>query len=160
MMRNVISENLRGLLRSFLYAFQGLWRALMRERNLRIHLVCALYVLFFSSFFHLTAGERALLFLTILLVLAAELMNTALEEAVNLFSREVSPGAKLAKDAAAAAVLLTALGAVAVGIFLFGDLAVWRQAFAFFAGRLWRLAALLVSFAAAFFFVFGTKYPK
>ena len=75
-------------LRAFGYAFQGLWRCINYERNMRIHIVAAAFVLVFSLFFSLTGTEYAVLFVLIGLVMSLEAVNTALEAVGNAISKE------------------------------------------------------------------------
>lgn len=110
----------RGILRSsFGYAFAGLWWTVKTQRNMRIHLAAAAAVFTLGAVLHLTAVEFAVLALTCTVVLAAEMINTVVEATVDLASPEYHPLAKVAKDVAAGAVLLTAIGAVVVGLLVF-----------------------------------------
>ncbi len=110
----------RGTLRSsFRYAFSGLWWTLKTQRNMRIHLALGIVAGLLGIVLGLSSGEFAVLALTITVVMAAEMVNTVIEAAVDLASPEYHPLAKIAKDVAAGAVLLTAIGAVVVGLFLF-----------------------------------------
>ncbi|WP_068616258.1 diacylglycerol kinase family protein [Paenibacillus tuaregi] len=106
---------------SFRYAFQGITYGLKTQRNLRVHVVCAVLAAGAAAFFHLSAVKWAILLLTIAVVIAAELINTAVESAVDLSSPELHPLAKAAKDTAAGAVLVCAIFAVIIGIVLFYD---------------------------------------
>ncbi|MDR1113896.1 MAG: diacylglycerol kinase family protein [Candidatus Margulisbacteria bacterium] len=110
----------RSLLLSVGCAIQGIYQAFKQEANLRIHFAAAALAAAAGFVFKLTAGEWAVLLLTITLVIFAELINTALEANVNLATKKQLPEAKLAKDAAAGAVLLTALNAVLIGLLIFG----------------------------------------
>ena len=96
-------------------AIEGILWAAKSERHIRYHLVAALAVLFLALFFHVTALEFFLLVLAALLVLFAELINTAIETVVDLVSPDYHELAKLAKDVAAGAVLVTSVGAVILG---------------------------------------------
>ncbi|MEA2785648.1 MAG: hypothetical protein QOF71_1752 [Candidatus Eremiobacteraeota bacterium] len=101
---------------AFRYAFAGLAAAWRTERNLRIHAVIAAAVVGAGVALRLTAAAWAVVVLAIALVVAAELLNAAVESVVDLVSPEEHPLAKRAKDVAAAGVLVAAAGAVAVGI--------------------------------------------
>jgi len=113
----------------FGYAINGLKSAFRNERNLKIHCVVAAVVLALTCVFRFSLAEFAVLVLTIGLVLVAELMNTAIEAAVDLVCEDVlkeqfksdgySEKAKLAKDVGAGAVLVAAIIACVVGILLF-----------------------------------------
>jgi undecaprenol kinase len=106
---------------AFGYAFAGLVAAWRSEPNLRIHAGIAAAVVVAGAVLRLPPLAWALVFVAIALVVAAELLNAALEAVVDLVSPEDHPLAKRAKDVAAAGVLIAAAGAVAVGVCL----AVW-----------------------------------
>jgi diacylglycerol kinase (ATP) len=107
------------LLRAIQFAGRGLAQALRRERNLRIQTAVALIVLFLGWRSGLSPQDWALLALATGLVLSAELMNTAVEALADALHPERHPGIGLAKDIAAAAVLLAALTALSVGLLVF-----------------------------------------
>ncbi len=118
-MKNEIKE-LRELKKSFLYALKGFFYCIKNERNMRIHIVFAVFMFTFSLFFKLTGLEYAVLFLTIGMVIFCEIINTAIEALVNLSSPAYNSLAKVAKDVAAGGVFLSSIVAVFVGIALFG----------------------------------------
>ncbi len=104
----------------FRYAFRGLWYALRTQRNVRVHLVAALLVTLAGILLHLAAIEFALLYVAITGVFIAEMFNTVSELCVDLAMPEYHPLARIAKDVAAGAVLLSALLAVVIGLFVLG----------------------------------------
>ena len=105
---------------SFRFAFSGLWYALRAQPNAQIHAVITVSTLALGAWLGLSRSEWAIIALTIGLVWAAELFNTALEVLVDLASPGLHPLAKIAKDVSAAAVLVSAIMAVIVGLLLFG----------------------------------------
>ncbi|MDN4594805.1 diacylglycerol kinase [Polycladomyces subterraneus] len=107
------------VIRSFRYALEGLRYTLVTQRNMRVHFLSALGVLLLSLYLPLSKAEALLLFVTIILVLVAELFNTAVESVVDMITEEFHPLAKVAKDVAAGAVLLCAGLAVVVGVSVF-----------------------------------------
>ncbi len=114
-MREPPPERIRHTLpRSFGYAWNGLVEAALRERNFRIHLGLGVLACAFTAVAPLQAAERALLLLCAALVLAAEASNSALEAVVDLVSPGPAEGARIAKDAAAGAVLVLSAGSVLV----------------------------------------------
>jgi diacylglycerol kinase (ATP) len=114
----------KSLLESFNFAFEGIIHVLRHERNLRIHFAIALGVIVAAVSFDVTRIELIALFLAIAFVLIAEMLNSALEAAVDLISPELNPLAKIAKDVAAGAVLIATMTAVAIGYLVFsGDVA-------------------------------------
>lgn len=104
---------------SFQYAWNGILTALKDEPNLKVHFLITIVVLGLGLYFNLTRGEWIVLYITIGLVLAVELTNTAIEEIVNSFTSEVHPGAKKAKDVAAGAVLVVSFFAITIGLLIF-----------------------------------------
>ena len=109
-----------GLVASFGWALAGIWAATRSQRNMKIHWAAAAGTVGWGAWLGLTSGEWAAVILSCALVLGAECMNTAVEAAVDLASPEHHPLAKRAKDCAAGAVLLCALGALATGVVVFG----------------------------------------
>lgn len=104
---------------SFRYAFAGLFYVVRSQRNFRIHLTAGALAAALAVLLALRPLEWAVLVTMITLVLTCEMFNTVVEAAVDLASPGYHPLAKVAKDVAAGAVLVTALGAVVVGLFLF-----------------------------------------
>ncbi|HMA34440.1 MAG TPA: diacylglycerol kinase family protein [Chloroflexia bacterium] len=107
------------LLTSFRYAFAGLGYVVRTQRNFRIQLAAGGLAVILAAWLHFSPLEGAVLAGTITLVLTLEMVNTVVEAAVDLASPTYHPLAKIAKDVAAGAVLLTALGALGVGACLF-----------------------------------------
>jgi diacylglycerol kinase len=106
--------------RSFAHAFDG-WRYVLRtQRNLWLQVVIALTVFGVAAWLGLGVFQWAVIVLTTAMVLAAEFFNTAIEVVLDLVSPQEHPLARLGKDVAAAAVLLTALAAVFIGILVLG----------------------------------------
>lgn len=110
---------LKKRLNSFRYAIAGIVGMVGSQANARLHLLAAVLVTVAGCYFDLTRTEWCLVSLSIALVLAAEGFNTALEHLTDLVSPEHHPLAGKAKDVAAGAVLLAALGSAAVGLLVF-----------------------------------------
>lgn len=106
---------------SFKHAVDGIWVAVKTQPNFKIHLLIGLVVVVAGWFFKINPTEWAVIALTIVWVLLAEMINTAIESMVDLITDEYKQEAKVAKDVAAGAVLLGAIGAVVVGIIIFGS---------------------------------------
>ena len=104
---------------SFGYAFQGVAYCWRTQPHLRIHASVALVVIGLGLFLRITAAEWAPLLAMIALVAALEMVNTVVEVVVDMVTTDYHPGAKVAKDVAAGAVLVAALGAAVVGAFIF-----------------------------------------
>ena len=88
---------------------------------MKIHLIVALGILIISFFFDITKYEFLILAVTITMVIAAELINTAIEATIDMTTNYYHPLAKIAKNAAAGAVLITAINALLVGYIIFWD---------------------------------------
>ena len=113
-------------LKSFRYAFQGLWYVLRSQHNAWIHALVTVSVLALAWWLELPALQWAILLLTIMVVWMAEFMNTALEAIVDMVKPEEHPLAKIAKDVAAAAVLVGAAGSVLIGLLVLGP-PLWQR---------------------------------
>ena len=107
------------LYKSFGYAFQGIFNTIRTERNIKIHCAAAILVTIFGIWLQISKTEWMICFILFGLILALELVNTAVEATVDLFTEERKPLAKKAKDAAAGAVLIVAIFAAVIGILIF-----------------------------------------
>ena len=107
------------LYKSFGYAFQGIFNTIRTERNIKIHCAAAILVTIFGIWLQISKTEWMICFILFGLILALELVNTAVEATVDLFTEERKPLAKKAKDAAAGAVLIVAIYAAVIGILIF-----------------------------------------
>lgn len=148
---------MKSFLIAFVYAFQGIVTAVKTQRNFRIHITAVIYVTAFSFFYNLSKSDYILLILTFTLVMALELLNTAVEAAVDICSPQYSKLAKIAKDTAAGAVLIAAIGAVVTGVILFWDINAFRQILTYYKSNFIALIGLLTATAAAMLFI---VYPK
>ncbi|HAU32180.1 MAG: putative membrane protein [Desulfotomaculum sp. 46_296] len=117
-MREEVKQN-SGFLVNFKFAAEGILYSFRTQRNMRIHFAAAVLVLFLAVFLHLSKSEFIYLLFSIFLVLIAEMINSAIELAVDLYGLEYLPLAKAAKDVSAGAVLLAAVNSVIVGILVF-----------------------------------------
>lgn len=149
---------MKGLIKSFGYAFHGIWFAVQNERNMRVHIAFMLYMYFFlcvHDFFTVSRTQFAILFLANAAVIAAELINTAVEYTVDLAAKgERSETAKVAKDAAAGAVLVFAIFAVAVGIAILYQPKAFQAMLVYYKTHILAFVLFLLSLAVAFTFIF------
>jgi diacylglycerol kinase len=104
---------------SFSYAWQGIIGLLRTEHNSWIHLGLTFLVIPLAIYYRITRLEWMFLIIVMAMVWAAELFNTALEKSMDFITKENHPQIKLVKDLAAAAVLISALAALAVGAIIF-----------------------------------------
>ncbi len=109
------------ILDSFNYAFEGIIHALRTQRNLRIHFAVAFAVFVFAIVVSVSKIELIVLLISITFVLIAEMINSAIEGAIDVATTSFDPMAKLAKDVAAGAVLIATINAIAVGYLVFAD---------------------------------------
>lgn len=107
------------LYKSFGYAFQGIFNTIRTERNIKIHCVAAILVTIFGIWLQISRTEWMICFILFGLILALELVNTAVEATVDLCTEDRRPLAKKAKDAAAGAVLIAAIFAAVIGLMIF-----------------------------------------
>jgi diacylglycerol kinase (ATP) len=107
-------EQRRGLVAAFAFAFNGLLRTLCTQRNMKIHWLSGLAVMLVGMALELDIASRASVIFCVAVVLCMEALNSALEAFVDLHVRQYARTAMIAKDAAAAAVLVLAIGAVVV----------------------------------------------
>jgi len=108
------------LLAAFGFALRGLAYAWRTQRNIRIQFAIAVLIAIVGIWLRVGALAWALLITAMALVLAAELLNTAVEALVDLVSPQPNPTAGAAKDACAAAVVIAVVGAVLIGLFVLG----------------------------------------
>jgi len=106
-------------LKSFKHAFNGLWLMLKEEHNFRVHLFAAAIAIFCSWFFKINYYEWLIVLLLIGWVLCLEIVNSCVEQIMNFISTEKSPSIKKIKDLAAAAVLISAITALVIGLIIF-----------------------------------------
>ncbi len=103
-----------GLFESFVHAWSGLIHAVVHQRNMRIHILAGILVGLVGMGIPLGLAEKVTLVFCVLLIFFAEILNSALEQLVDLAVEQVHEKARLAKDAAAAGVLVLAIGTVVI----------------------------------------------
>ena len=104
---------------TFVYALRGIKKAIKSERNLKIDCIAALLVILFGFLFKINTNEWIICILLIGIVLFAELMNTAIETVVDMYTRQKNPLAEKAKDVAAGSVLIIAIISAIIGCIIF-----------------------------------------
>lgn len=157
---------MKALIKSFGYAFEGIFTALKNERNMRIHTVCMIYMYFFLfafDFFEITRTELAIIFIANGLVMGAELINTSIESSVNLYGDKHTEQGKIAKDCAAGAVLVFTIFSVLCGIAIMYQPSAFQKLFAYFLDNPISIVLFIISiiiFSIFIFFGFGKKENK
>jgi diacylglycerol kinase (ATP) len=116
------------IVETFNYAFQGVIHVLRTQRNMRVHVAIAAVVLIVAIILGVSRLELIALLLSIAFVLITEMINTAIEGAIDVATTSFDPMAKLAKDIAAGAVLIAAVNAIAVGYLVFSGAIADRSA--------------------------------
>lgn len=114
---------------SFQYAFAGIWYTLKTQRNAQIHAGIAIGIIGLGITLRISLSEWATLALTTGFVIAAEMLNTAIETAMDHATSDFHPQVKVVKDVAAGAVLVAAITAVLVGLFILGPRLLERLSF-------------------------------
>src|SRR5579862_2829984 len=109
----------RTIFDSFNFAFEGIIHVLRTQRNMRIHFVVAIGVIVLALVVAVSKIELIVLLISISFVLITEMINSAIEGAIDVATSSFDPMAKLAKDVAAGAVLIATLNAIAVGYLVF-----------------------------------------
>lgn len=104
---------------SFKFGFEGIVAAAAKERNLQIHLAISILVILAGFIFSINKYEWIAIILSIGGMVSMEMMNTAIERTVDLYTKEYHPLAKQAKDIAAGAVLVFAIASVMIGLIIF-----------------------------------------
>ena len=104
---------------SFGHAFEGIRTGVVEERNMKIHCAAAVLVIVFGLLLHISVTEWCICFALFGLIMGLELVNTAIEAAVDLATQDYHPLAKRAKDTAAGAVLIASIMAAAAGLIIF-----------------------------------------
>jgi len=112
-------ESKHSLFKSFKFAFSGLKTAILKGRNFRIQLTIGIVAVTLGIVYKISSFEWLDLILIIASVLILELINTAIEEVVNIVSPEIQERAKIAKDVSAGAVLIASIASVFIGAFIF-----------------------------------------
>ena len=121
---NIIISSKKGngfleFFKSFKYAIQGILSALKVERNMKIHIFAMIIVIICGIIFKINKIEWFICFILFAGVISTELINTAIENTVDLITQEKNPKAKIAKDIAAGAVLIWAIFATIIGGMIF-----------------------------------------
>lgn len=101
------------------FAINGIKIATKYNRNIRIHFIIAILVFLSCFILKMPLSDVAIIGMIILLVISVEIINTAIEEIVDLVTKDYKEEAKIAKDVSAGMVLIVAVGSIAVGILIF-----------------------------------------
>lgn len=116
-MKKVLS--IKRLRKSFGYAFKGIDDVIEHEPNMKIHVVAAILVVIMPFILKVSIIEWIILVLLIGVVLAAETINTTIENLVDMYTKEYDEKAKIVKDTAAGTVLILAITSAIIGLIIF-----------------------------------------
>lgn len=150
---------MKAFLKGFVYAGRGILYCLHRERNMRVHFICMVYMYGFLSggFFEVSRTQLAIIFAANAMVMMGEMINTAIERAVDFTSKERSELAKHAKDTAAGAVLIAAIFAVCIGIAILWQPDAFRALTLYFKSHIALFIIFLLSLPVAFIYIFAQR---
>lgn len=139
---------MKAFIKGFGYAFRGIAFGVINERNMRFHVSMFIYMMFFLlhyNFFEVSKTQFAILLIMSSLVMAGELFNTGIERAADAATLEKNEFVKIAKDAAAGAVLVLAIFSVAVGIIILYQPSAFTEMFCYFKNNPLYIAVLAVT---------------
>ena len=145
------------IIESFNFAIEGVVHVLRTQRNMRVHFAAAVFVLVLAVAVGVSKIELIALLIAIAFVLVAEMINTAIEGAIDAATTTFDPMAKLAKDIAAGAVLIASVTAVAVGYLVFAGKAADKSARVLDRIRDAPAEITLIALVLTVFIVIGTK---
>lgn len=141
-------------IKSFTYAFKGIWYCITHEEHFRFHLVATAYVVFFGvRFYDFTPAQWGVLMTLIALVLSMEIVNTAIERLCDKVKKSYDDLIKIAKDVAAGAVLFSALAAIGVAVVFYWNIDTFKTIFEYYITNIPHLIALIASAVAAALFI-------
>ncbi len=110
---------MKKVLKSFKYAFDGIFTGIKEEQNMKIHITIMILVIIFGIMLKISKMEWIICIILFGLVISMELINTAIENTVDLVTKEKNEQAKIAKDVAAGAVLVSAIASAIIGLIIF-----------------------------------------
>ena len=111
--------NFKKLILSFKYAFTGIFTALKKEQNMKIHFLIMSLVIILGFIYNINCMEWIICLICFALVISLEMVNTSIESTVNLITKDRTPLAKIAKDVAAGSVLVSAIISAIIGLIIF-----------------------------------------
>ena len=114
-----LNLKMKKLLKSFKYAFEGIFTGIKEEQNMKIHITIMILVIIFGIMLKISKTEWIICIILFGLVISMELINTAIENTVDLITKEKNEQAKIAKDVAAGAVLVSAIASAIIGLIIF-----------------------------------------
>ena len=150
-------DKLKSLGRSFKYAFGGVLYAINNERNIRIHICMIFYVLFFALIGSVPRADFGRLVICFGLVMGMELLNTGIEKLCDAVTERKDEKIRIAKDAAAGAVLVSAVSAAACGLITFLSPDVFERIISCLCEKIYITVILVATIPLSVWFVLGWK---
>lgn len=144
-------------MKCFFYAFRGIWETIKNERNMRIHLCFAFYVVLAGLVTRISQLEWIAVLLCVGIVTALECVNTAMESLCDTVCPKRLEGIRIAKDAAAGGVLCAAIASAVVGCVVFINVGKLRLAYEFLVEQPLLSGIILLSLLPAMMFIRGIK---
>ena len=148
-----LKDKKRGFLKGFCDAFSGIKTAVREERNLRVHICMMAYVVFFSIIGEVSKDTFLKFLILFGIVLSAEAFNSAIERLCDVVSEEFDLRIKSVKDISAGAVLVSAVSAASVGLFVFLSSDVLETVFGKFAAYPLLAVLFVISVPVAVLFI-------
>lgn len=147
-------------IKSFAYAFRGIFKAVKEERNMRIHICVAAFVIFFSFVCSIEPYEWIAVILCIGSVISAEAKNSAIETALDRIGTEQNELTKKSKDAAAGAVLVSAIASAVIGGIIFFSKEKISTAYEFFSTNIWAFIIFVIAVILSVIFIATAKKER
>ena len=156
-------NDVKSLMKSFVYALKGIKWALCNERNFRIHITCMCYMFYFLlryDFFTVSRTEFAILLLASGLVIGGEMLNTGIEKADDSVSKERKHTIEVSKDVSAGAVLVFTIFAVLCGVAILWQPEAFKLLFNHYAENPIYILGFVLSVVAFTLFIFKFDFKK
>ena len=144
-------------MKAFKYAFEGIFASVKSERNMRIHLAFAFYVVLAGMVTRISLVEWGVVIVCMAAVMSLEILNTAIEALCDEVSAEYSPKIKLAKDAAAGSVLVSAIASAIIGCIIFFSGGRPIMALEFAQNNILAAGIIVLTLPAWIIFIFKTR---
>ena len=146
--------------KSFAYAFRGIFKAVKEERNMRIHICVAAFVIFFSFVCSIEPYEWIAVILCIGSVISAEAKNSAIETALDRIGTEQNELTEKSKDAAAGAVLVSAIDSAVIGGIIFFNKEKISTAYEFFSANILAFIIFVIAVILSVIFIATAKKER
>lgn len=144
----------------FVVAVNGIFHAIREEKHMRFHLVACFYVFLFGNLFRLNSFQWCVIAVTVSLVIVSEMINTAVENLCDLYTKSYNDKIKVIKDIASGGVLISAVFSLLIGFFIFGNLDKIKFVLGFYLSSPLAVASLIVTAVISIVFIHLPKKEK